>query len=141
MIFGRRCAPVLGFLTLALTSCQTPESIIGPPEPGIAYVPSVREKIAIELGVKRKLKDPGSAVIGAIGAVETPNGIRHACGLVNARNSYGGYTGYVPFYGLFQHKPNGELIFAVIGLSSSETGQIATLMMCEKYDLNYHPPG
>lgn len=47
------------------------------------------------------LKDPGSAVFGGYLArqdAQNPS-IIHVCGMVNARNSYGGYSGDYPYYG------------------------------------------
>lgn len=46
--------------------------------------------------VKESLKDPESAKFGAIRIVRTKNGFL-ACGEVNARNSFGGYTGMKRF--------------------------------------------
>ena len=46
--------------------------------------------------VKAQLRDPASAQFGDIHVVEK-NGIRAACGTVNARNGFGGYTGHTQF--------------------------------------------
>jgi len=40
-----------------------------------------------------QLKDPESARFGEIWALNGSNGHRSICGYVNAKNSYGGYTG------------------------------------------------
>lgn len=49
--------------------------------------------------LKKSLKDPYSAVIEEIYAVQIDGkeGLISYCGLVNAKNSYGGYTGIKPF--------------------------------------------
>jgi len=49
--------------------------------------------------LKKSLKDPYSAVIEEIYAVQIDGkeGSISYCGLVNAKNSYGGYTGIKPF--------------------------------------------
>ena len=52
---------------------------------------------AIKDGVRRDLKDPDSARFSNLRAFREPDGTITACGYVNARNSYGGYTGDVPF--------------------------------------------
>lgn len=67
------------------------------------------------------LKDPESARIRgvkvAIGGLNDPlNGSSHVCGEVNAKNSYGGYTGYSPFWGQLITKggvPVGARIFEI----------------------------
>lgn len=53
------------------------------------------EKAAVETGVRKKLKDPESARFKWPPAVI---GQETYCGFVNAKNSYGGYAGFVPFY-------------------------------------------
>jgi hypothetical protein len=51
----------------------------------------------IERAVRAELKDPESAQFGAMVAFQRPNRTVFVCGLVNARNSFGGYAGYAPF--------------------------------------------
>ena len=46
------------------------------------------------------LKDPDSARFGAMAASKTADNIVYVCGTVNARNSFGGYTGAQPFTGV-----------------------------------------
>jgi hypothetical protein len=55
--------------------------------------PSKREQAAIDL-IKTQLKDPESAKFKGI----KPMGEKGFCGWVNAKNSYGGYTGFAVFY-------------------------------------------
>lgn len=52
----------------------------------------------IERSVRRELKDPESARFKGFLATKTKGGAT-VCGFVNAKNSYGGYTGFVPFSG------------------------------------------
>lgn len=59
----------------------------------IAAVPKAAEQTAIEL-VKAQLKDPDSAKFKGI----KPMGEKGFCGWVNAKNGYGGYTGFAVFY-------------------------------------------
>jgi hypothetical protein len=49
-------------------------------------------------GVKNSLKEPDSAKFQAIRYFEKADGSQFACGLVNAKNSFGGYTGFQPFW-------------------------------------------
>jgi len=52
----------------------------------------------IETSVRTRLKDPESAQISHVGAYQDQSGqFVWICGLVNARNSFGGYVGNVPF--------------------------------------------
>lgn len=53
------------------------------------------EKIALEGAVKNKLKDADSAKFKWLPFISMPSA--EYCGLVNAKNSFGGYTGYVPY--------------------------------------------
>jgi hypothetical protein len=60
-------------------------------------------KVQIDTSFVRTLKDPDSRKITYTG---NPYGSL-VCGTINARNSYGGYTGPQPFYAYFA--PNGQL--------------------------------
>ncbi len=55
------------------------------------------ERIAIERSVKERLKDPDSAKFKHSKLVQTKKEGNIYCGLVNAKNSFGGYTGFQPF--------------------------------------------
>lgn len=48
--------------------------------------------------IKSQLKDPYSAVFEDIYLGKAENGAPVVCGTVNAKNSYGGYTGKKKFY-------------------------------------------
>ena len=57
------------------------------------------EKAAIGQAVARKTKDPESAkFLWMPVAVTERDGITDYCGLINGKNSYGGFTGYTRFY-------------------------------------------
>ncbi|PZR92251.1 MAG: hypothetical protein DI537_13775 [Stutzerimonas stutzeri] len=58
---------------------------------------SAAEQARLVEAVKQHLKDPYSAVISDVRTYKTQMNI-YACGLVNAKNSFGGYTGSVPFH-------------------------------------------
>lgn len=51
----------------------------------------------IEKAVRATLKDPDSAKFGDIRAGVSGTGSTNVCGLVNAKNSFGGYVGQQPF--------------------------------------------
>jgi hypothetical protein len=56
---------------------------------------------AIEESVRDKLKDPNSAIISDIQTMPDKKiaGLIYVCGLVNAKNSFGGYTNKAVFLG------------------------------------------
>lgn len=60
-------------------------------------VATVDEQESAKATVASKLKDPESARFGDIWAMQGTNGKRSVCGYVNAKNSYGGYTGQKMF--------------------------------------------
>jgi hypothetical protein len=65
------------------------------------YELSAGERSTVEAAVTRTLKDPTSPIFGSIvGGIDRSGG-RYACGFVNAKNSFGGYTGDTPFEGSF----------------------------------------
>lgn len=53
----------------------------------------------VQSTVKRALKDPASAIFGDMKAAQLNDGRMQVCGLVNAKNGFGGYTGDEPFEG------------------------------------------
>lgn len=57
-------------------------------------------RAAVEAGVKRRLKDPNSAMFDRIQASRINENAYNVCGFVNAKNSFGGYNGHAPFYGV-----------------------------------------
>lgn len=83
----------LGLVALLLAGCAaTPpiESFIVDLKPA-SLAPA--DKASAERAVIASLKDPDSARFGpAFGAVDK-NGVKYACGTVNAKNGMGGYTG------------------------------------------------
>jgi hypothetical protein len=93
-------APVIVIGAVVLTACGTTET-------GQTSAPVQTEQKSIDLTasqiaeVKRvvsaKLKDPGSAKFGEIRASVDNRGSVGICGIVNAKNSHGGYIGNHPF--------------------------------------------
>lgn len=53
------------------------------------------------------------------------------CGLVNAKNGIGGYTGFTPFIGMMLS--NGR--FAVISIASGEAETMAVINICSGHGL------
>ncbi|MER9768898.1 hypothetical protein NKJ09_22870 [Mesorhizobium sp. M0189] len=93
------CAGIAGCTTAAPTPSFSPQQATG------TYLPVdlTPELIAmVKTGVTNRLKDPGSVQFGAMKA-SAKTGDREmvtVCGFVNAKNSFGGYTGMQPYYGM-----------------------------------------
>ncbi|MEM9286768.1 MAG: hypothetical protein AAGA36_00370 [Pseudomonadota bacterium] len=104
---------------------------------------SAQEIETIEEGVTKKLKDPYSAkfILPDIPQKAIDAGTADMvpyCGLVNAKNSYGGYTGYKAFQGfLFLKTEDRELGFFMLTDEFSDIAHSVTVKMCrdQGYDL------
>lgn len=89
---------------------------------------------AVRVGVRGKLKDPESARFGNMAAGADSKGFITVCGWVNAKNSYGGYTGDQPYTGLLASGPNGTF-FAPIAVGGDDIEQQSTAMVCQRQGL------
>lgn len=93
------CAAAAGCTTATPTSPFQPQQATGTYSP-VGLTPDL--VAMVKTGVTNSLKDPGSAQFGTMMA-SAEAGDREmvtVCGLVNARNSFGGYTGMQPYYGM-----------------------------------------
>lgn len=80
----------------------------------------------VQDGVLATLKDPDSARFDHIMAAQaTSDGMLTVCGLVNAKNGFGGYSGNMPFVGFLVEKG-----FLLMNLSSNDTEAYATVSVC-----------
>jgi hypothetical protein len=93
------------------------------------------EKASLQNGLARTLKDPGSAQFKWLPVVVLErDGITDYCGLVNSRNSYGGYVGFQKFYAQLYKNQKGEFTRGEIRLIASDNVMvIATNGACEQY--------
>ncbi len=89
-------------------------AIVTAPGVAVAHTLTAEQTAAIESGVRDGLKDPDSAKFrGFRASAKQPKDPKAAvstynvCGYVNAKNSYGGYTGAMPFSGLL-FAPSGK---------------------------------
>jgi len=94
--------------------------------------------IAVQKGVRAVLKDPESAKFGRMVAGSDGTDAATVCLMVNAKNSYGGYTGEKPYMGvlLLDKKPR---VFIAHTDSKPEHLQYrdqATLNVCSEYGLS-----
>lgn len=93
---------------------------------------SERDKAAVESAIRNELKDPDSAKFKdfVARADATSRGTFHVCGLVNAKNSFGGYSGFTIFYTvLFRSEASGGAIISFAAVAS--IGDTA-LYMCKR---------
>lgn len=86
-----------------------------------------QEISAIEAAVREQLKDPESARFKHSKFVS--NGKGAYCGLVNSKNSYGGYAGNTPFMVMLIN--NGKPHAGFIGMGGDDTETISTLSVCK----------
>lgn len=74
---------------------------------------TAKEKSAIEKAVKRELLDPESARFKWLNlppGTSTKSSAVTYCGLVNSKNSYGGYVGDSPFQVIIMWSEKGKLL-------------------------------
>ena len=97
------------------------------------------EKAALSVTLAQTLKDPGSAQFKWVPiTVLERDGINDYCGLVNGRNSYGGYTGYQKFYAQLVKNEKGQFTRGLIRtIASGEVETMATDGLCEKYGYRF----
>lgn len=76
------------------------------------------------------MRDPESARFRDVRAGRDDKSI-FVCGLVNAKNGIGGYTGFTPFIGMMLS--NGR--FAVISIASGEAETMAVINICSGHGL------
>jgi hypothetical protein len=127
-------------ITICLVLCgcvsQPPQSTA--PTPTVTYKPHNLDKATmaeIQSGVKRGLKDPMSAMFGEMYASTGSDGSLHVCGLVNAKNSFGGYTGDKIFYGLLLYEKGKPSSFALAGMGGTDTDDAIARTLCHNWQL------
>lgn len=132
---------VSSLMSLILVGCAMPTI---PPELETrpAYL-SDSETDAVKAGVRSALKDPNSANFGPIGAARYVRDDKSllVCGWVNARNSYGGYTGMEPFMGVLGPARGGGQEFAPQLVGGREAERRTALQLCARQGVPLHGAG
>ncbi|ESY88350.1 hypothetical protein X739_00755 [Mesorhizobium sp. LNHC220B00] len=82
--------------------------------------------------VTESLKDPGSATFGSVSASITDRGVVTVCGMVNSKNSYGGYAGQTPFIGILATNTSGQRVFGVVGMGGTDDQSTSVLSLCQR---------
>lgn len=138
----------LAAAALLLCSCQGTPTPPPPSTPGLPfpnqpapnpaehtpYALTATERAAVEKGVRNSLKDPMSAMFGEMKASRDPKSkLIQVCGYVNAKNSFGGYTGNALFFGGLADTHDGGKAFIPIGsISTGDIDTQVTQAMCGK---------
>jgi hypothetical protein len=94
-------AAAIALISIASAACTSTEQ---PRQAAVTATPSplsAKDTAAIKAGVTKVLRDPASAQFGEFAAVTTSDGTRKACGYVNSKNGFGGYSGMNLFIGSF----------------------------------------
>ncbi|WP_288199052.1 hypothetical protein [uncultured Pleomorphomonas sp.] len=89
-----KCAWLVGALAIVVL----PTVVYGF-EVGQRYELTADELALVEGAIKDRLLDPDSAKFKSPLAAYSKDGFVVVCGLVNAKNGYGGYAGFAPYYG------------------------------------------
>src|SRR5882672_467112 len=77
------------------------------------------ERLSFAPVLSSGLKDPSAAQFKWMPVILTErDGVTDYCGLVNGKNSYGGYTGYVRFYAHLTRNEKGQFVKAELTPSS-----------------------
>ncbi len=120
-------------LSGVLVGCQT--AMLPPPPDTKPYALNELETQAVQEGVRRSLKDPTSALFSGVPrASEKEPGIVYVCGVVNAKNSFGGYVGDRPYLGLLATMEGGAIAtFNVVSLGSDANSTATVLDLCRHY--------
>jgi hypothetical protein len=77
-------------ICLTFASCVAAAAVV-------SRKPTKDETTQVESAVKARLKDPNSAMFSAVVVGTLSDGTTRACGLVNAKNGMGGYSGKQAF--------------------------------------------
>ncbi|MAW87086.1 MAG: hypothetical protein CMJ42_11205 [Phyllobacteriaceae bacterium] len=119
-------------MVLALAGCTTAPAPVSNFDE-LKYVnltPELKAKFAE--GVKKGLKDPFSAVVSDTMYAVTDGKMTTACGYVNAKNSFGAYTGDKPWAAMM----TSQGIVAPVGVGGTDTETRVVLRFCYRRGLN-----
>jgi hypothetical protein len=110
---------------------QPTERVLSAPKRELAPA----ERAALATTLSQTLKDPGSAQFKWMPIVLLErDGITDYCGLLNGRNTYGGYVGYQKFYAQLNRNDKGEYIRGQIRITASDEVSIAVANdVCDKF--------
>jgi hypothetical protein len=102
-------------------------TVAGCAAPGQPTVLTADQEKSVQVAVTAQLRDPDSARFGPISGARYDNGKILVCGVVNARNGYGGYAGLAPFIG---HFDSGRSTFMVGEIGTPDGYGVAMIRQC-----------
>lgn len=129
----------------ATASPPPPSATVDEPKKQVAYLTARKltdsEKKIVREGITRNFKDPDSAQIRwtLFRPTEDKNGAPSYCATVNAKNSYGAYTGYKPFLAsiiLREGKITTALLITAPSRHSQDIQDQAALDVCKMNGLD-----
>ena len=82
---------------------------------------SEAQAITVQNGVRKAMKDPKSATFGPMAASRNSRGLVTVCGGVNGKNSLGGYSGMMPFIGVFNDDGKSFAVARIATQSDAES--------------------
>lgn len=123
-IMQRLCG--LGLATIVLFGCQS-TSANRTPAVAVSLSPSQIE--IVKAAITPRMKDPDSVRFGEMMGARNDKGEITVCGYVNAKNSFGGYVGMSPFYGVLNEQ-NKTYDFG--GTGTSGTDRMAVVSLCKE---------
>jgi hypothetical protein len=88
----------------------------------------------IEYGIRMGMKDPNSVIFGPSRAMELSDGNIAVCGYVNAKNSFGGYHGMVPYYGILSKKTHR---FTLMQVGDAPAPYYDVNKICKQYGMPF----
>jgi len=95
---------------------------------------TVAQKVAVEAAVRSSMKDPDSARFGGFVAGKSKDGTITVCGWVNAKNSFGGYVGKMPFMGSVTAGAAPKFAYAEWWTGASDDGK-SSMQTCAAHGL------
>lgn len=110
-------AIVAAATAVMLTGCVPP----APLDPSQLVLLTPEQAGAVQAGIRGQLKDPTSPLFGTMVAGPGPDGNLNVCGIVNAKNSFGGYVGDQPYMGILM-TTNGQSVFVPTVVASAAPG-------------------
>lgn len=124
-------ASAISVAAIALSGCVQPQSAnnTNPPMP---YELTASDRMAVSESVKGKLKDPESARFGLMLATRRQGDPIKVCGYVNAKNSFGGYTGNEIFLGVLTSGGSKSAAFSTTDISGQNDKFDLARNLCER---------
>lgn len=111
------------FLLLGSLTAVAQEAFVRPTTP--------KEQLAVIKNIQDKALDAESVKVRDLQVAPDGNGNFLVCGEVNGKNTFGGFTGFLPFFGIiYPASDENETRASVIRIGSTEIKQKVVQQMC-----------